>query len=257
MQEFTRDLRKGLKDTWLRFANVHLRNSGNEFLERFAAYLEEGYKNTEQNDCIFREPSWATKQQSLLMKTLAFEDLRLPSMQDKGYALIGKTDFDKLEFIKNYFKARGLSEFAEKRTGGHFVVVDCSRVKRYDSFIRILEKNKDVPYVIFDHCDSLLKHDYVLQAIKILAEASEHSFYSGLSIISRDGDVKNFKTESYYIFLGEENTLPIAVEKEISKGLGESAYNHFYAFVHYCVHVYDFDKGERYYGHEVIHQRRI
>jgi hypothetical protein len=103
----------------------------------------------------------------------------------------------------------------------------------------------DAAVVIFDNSDSLLKHDEVLQAFKHLSEGCH-----GLTVITKSDEAVNFETDSSFVFLGEENTLHIAVERQVLKGLGASAYNHFDAFIHY-IHVYDFDKGERYYGRDV------
>jgi CRISPR/Cas system Type II protein with McrA/HNH and RuvC-like nuclease domain len=97
----------------------------------------------------------------------------------------------------------------------------------------------------------LLRHDSTLQAFKHLIEASNNQgLYSGLSIITKNDEVVNFKTDSSFVFLGEENTLHFAVEDRVPKGLEVSAYNHFETFLRY-INVYDFDKGERYYGHDV------
>jgi hypothetical protein len=230
---------------WLELVSGYLRDSDSEFLRSFSDYLEEGYKGQEQADYAFKEPSWSTKQQFLLKKMLDFEAFRLTPMQTKGCALIGKTDFDKLEFIKAYFKVLGLSEFAGNETEFRYAVVGCSGIKGYGDLIKSLVKNQDTAYVIFDNCDSLLKHDEALIAFKQLSED-----YSGLTLITKNKETINFKTDSFFVFLGEENTLHIAVEKQIRKGLGASAYNHLDAFIHY-IHVYDFDKGERYYGYNV------
>jgi hypothetical protein len=196
-------------------------------------------------DYVFHEPSWATEQQILLKKMLDFEAFRPPSRQTKGCALIGKTDFSKLEFVKNYFTACGLSETANNETDGCYAVVDCSGIKGYGGLIKTLVENQNTAYVVFDNCDSLLKHDEVLQAFKHLAEE-----YPGLTLITKNDETVNFKTDSSFVFLGEENTLRLAVERQVLNGNGASAYNHFNAFFHY-IHVYDFNKGERYFGHDV------
>jgi hypothetical protein len=163
-------------------------------------------------------------------------------MRVKGCALIGKTDFSKRDFIKNYFKACGLSEFTNEETAGRYAIVDCFNIKEYDDLIRALSKTQDVTYVIFDNCDSLFKHDGVLQAFKQLCEDCP-----GITLITKNDESVNFKTDSSFVFLGEKNTLHIAVEKQNPNGLEASVYNHFHAFIHF-IHVYDFDKGERYLG---------
>jgi hypothetical protein len=238
--------RKRQRDIWLKFARGYLEGSNNDFLEGFCDFLKKGYKDSDKADYIFNESSWATKQQVLLKEMLDFEAFRIPSMQAKGCALIGKTDFSKLEFIKNYLTICGLSEFTGDETIDRYAIVDCSGIKGYNGLLKPLIKNQDAAYVIFNNCDSLLKHDDALQAFKQLSEE-----YPGFTIITKNGESINFRTDSSFIFLGEENTLHIAVEKQIIRGFGASAYNHFDAFIHY-IHVYDFDKGERYYGHNVV-----
>jgi hypothetical protein len=244
-KNFARDLRRRQKETWLELAGSYLRDSNNEFLKNFGAYLEGGYRDSEQTDGVFNKLPWATNQQIVLKEMLDFEAFRLPSMQAKGFALIGKANFDKLEFIKKYFEVRGLSEFAGDDTAGCYAVVNCSDIKGYNGLIKTLVENQDVSYVVFDNCDSLLKHDDALRTFKQLAED-----FPGITIITKNDDSVNFKTDSSFIFLGEENTLHIVVEKQALKGNGASAYNHLNAFVHY-IHVYDFDKGERYLGNNV------
>jgi hypothetical protein len=244
-KDFVRGFRKGEKERWLRLADNYLRNSGNVFLEDFCGFLEEGYKDSEQAGYAFNKPTWATNQQLLLKYMLDFEYFRLPSMRVKGCALIGKTDFNKLKLIKEYFEACGLSEFTGDEIAGRYAVVDCSGVKGYNGLVKSLVKNQDVAYVIFDKCDSLLMHDGVLQAFKQFSEDRP-----GITLITKNDEAVNFETDSSFVFLGEENTLRIAVEKQDLKGLGASAYNHFAAFIRH-IHVYDFEEGERYYGHDV------
>jgi hypothetical protein len=241
-----KDLRKEQKERWLGLADSYLRNSGNEFLELFCGFLEEGYKDLEQSEYVFKEPSWATEKQIMLKKALDFETFGVLFTQNKGFALIGKTDFNKLEFIKEYFEACGLSKFTGDGTKGHYAVVDCSEIKGYGSLVKSLVKNQEAAYIIFDNCDSLLKHDEVLQAFKQLSEEN-----AGLTVVTKNDETVNFKTDSSFVFLGEENTLHRAVEKKVSNGNEVRAYNHLDAFIH-SIHVYDFDRNERYYGHNVI-----
>jgi len=244
-QNLVSELHRRQKEIWLKFADGYLCNSSNDFLKSFGSYLKEGYRDAEKSDNVFVESTWATKQHDILKHMLDFEAFTLSSKQAKGCALIGKSDFNKLEFIKNYFSTRSLFEFTGEETAGHYVVVDCLNIKGYNGLIKELVKNHDVAYIVFDNCDSLLKHDKAVQVFKHLSED-----YPGLTIITKNNEAVNFKTESFFVFLGEENTLSIAVEKQILKGNGVSAYWHLNAFIHY-VHVYDFNKGELYLGHDV------
>jgi hypothetical protein len=244
-EDFSRDYRERQKGIWFKFVESYLKESSDEFLRRFSKFIKEGYEDSENTEFKFNEPVGATSHQTMLKDAFDFDVLRLPSMQNKGFAFIGKTSFDKLDFIKNYFAVCGLSEFTGDEVEGRYAVVNCSELKGYNSLVKALVKNQDVAYVIFDNCDSLLKHDGALQAFKQLSEDN-----IGLTFITKNDETVNFKTDSAFVFLGEENTLHIAVEKQNLKGLGASAYNHFDSFIHH-IHVYDFDKGERYYGHDV------
>jgi hypothetical protein len=244
-EDFSRDYRKRRKDVWLKLAESYLKKSSDEPLRSFFKFIKEGYEGAEDIEFKFNEPAWATPYQTMLIDAFDFEALRLPSMQNKGFALIGKTSFNKLDFVKNYFAVCGLSEFTGDKTEGSYAVVDCSDIKGYNGLVNALVKNQEAVYIIFDNCDSLLKHDGVLQMFKQLSEDK-----IGLTLITQNDEAVNFSTDSAFVFLGEENILHIAVEKQVSKGNGVSAWDHLDAFVH-CIHVYDFDKGEQYYGHNV------
>jgi hypothetical protein len=244
-EDFSIDYRKRQRGTWLKLAESYLQGSSDEFLRYFSKFIKEGYEYSENTGFKFNEPIWATPCQTMIKDAFDFEAFRLPSMQNKGFALIGKTSFNKLDFVKNYFSVCDLSEFTGDETEGRYAVVDCSDIKGPNSLIKSLVKNQDVSYVIFDKCDSLLKHDGSLQVIKNLSED-----FPGLTLLTKNGEMVNFKTNSSFIFIGEENTMRIAVEKQVSKGLGASARNHLDAFVHY-IHVYDLNKGDQYFGHDV------
>jgi hypothetical protein len=244
--DFTKSLRVKQREVWLKLANDRLRGSDDDFLKGFCRYLREGYKDSKQADAFFKKPVWATEQQNLLKEMLDSADFSLiQSTRVKGYALIGKTSFNKLEFIKNYFAACGLTEFAGGEANERYAVVDCSRVKGYISLLKALVKYQDAAYMVFNNCESILKHDGALQAFKQLSEVP-----SGITIAGKNDETVNFTTDSFLVFLGKENTLHAAVEKQIPKGLGDSAYSHLAAFIR-CIHVYDFEKGERYYGHDI------
>jgi hypothetical protein len=243
--DFIKILRVKQREVWLKLADSYLANSDDEFLKGFYGYIKEGYKDSEQTDAHFNAPAKAAKQQRLIKDMLDFEVFKPLSSRVKGYALVGRTSFSKLEFIRNYFSASGLTESAGSKTGGHYAVVDCSGIKGYKGLLKALAKYRDADYTVFDNCGSLLKQDGALQVFKQLSEICP-----GLTIIGKNDETVNFTTDSFFVFLGKENTLHTAVERQIPKGLGDSAYNHLDAFLHY-IHVYDFDKGERYYGHDI------
>jgi hypothetical protein len=243
--DFIKRLRIKQREVWLKLADEYLCNSDDDFLKSFCRYLREGHKDSEQSDAFFKNPVWATKQQILLKNMLDFEAYNtIPSTQVKGYALVGKTSFNKLEFIRNYFTACGLTEFTGSEAKGHYAVVDCSRVKGYGGLIKTLVKYQYAVYTVFNNCEAILKHDGALQTFKQLSEDPP-----GIMITKKNNETVNFATDSFFVFLGKENTLRAAVAKK-HKGDGNSAYNHLAAFIRH-IHVYDFEKGERYYGHDI------
>jgi hypothetical protein len=216
-EDFLRDYRDRQRGIWLKLAESYLKGSGDKLLRRFYKFIKEGYENLENAEFKFKEPVWAISYQTMLKDAFDFDTLSLPSMQNKGFALIGKTSFNKLDFIKNYFSVCGLSEFTGEETEGRYAVVDCSDIKGHNGLIKSLMKNQDVAYIIFDKCDPLLKHDEVLQTFKQLYEEK-----AGVTVITKNDEAVNFKPDSAFIFLGEENTLHIAVENQTLKGLGQA-----------------------------------
>jgi hypothetical protein len=241
--DFSLEYRKRQKEIWFKLAKSYLMMSDNEFLRQFSKFIEEGY--SKKAEFIFDAPEWATPYQTMIKDAFDFEVLRLSSMQNKGFALIGKTDFDKLEFITKYFLVCGISEFTGGDAGSRYAVIDCSDIKGRNGLLEALVKTQNVSYVVFNNCGSLLKHDSALRTFKHLLDG-----YFGLTLITKDNKTVVLKTNSSFIFLGEENTLRIAVEKQALKGDDAGAYNRMDAFVHH-IHVYDFDKGERYRGQDV------
>jgi hypothetical protein len=247
--DFIKSLRVKQREIWLKLADGYLCGSDDDFLKGFCRYLREGYKDSEQSGAFFKKPVWATEQQNLLKEMLDFEAFDLlysaETMRTKGYALVGKSSFNKLEFIRNYFAACGLTEFNCSKSGGHYAIVDCFGIKGHRILLNTLVRYRNAAYIVFDNCESLLNRDGTLQAFKQLSE-----YPPGITIIKKNYETVNFTTDSFFVFLGKENTLHTAVEKQIPRGLGDTAYNHLAAFIRH-IHVYDFEKGERYYGHDV------
>jgi hypothetical protein len=161
------------------------------------------------------------------------------SFSNKGCALLGKTLFDKLDFTRAFLESHGASEYA---------VINCvgkaGKLKRDGMLISLIRKYKDVPFVIFNNCDDLLGKEDYLVTFKHLSE-----YNRTITFLADEGDPAdaNFSVKSWYIFLGNESRIHEAFEKAKS-GLRSGVQAHIDAFLTH-IHVYDFDKGSRYYGH--------
>jgi hypothetical protein len=135
----------------------------------------------------------------------------------RGCALLGKTSFDKMEAVQNF-----LSE-----QGRRFVVVDClNEAGDADSLTKVAKRYQNTPYVIFNHCESILGRDDIIKVFAHLLDADEYPIL--------------FPTESFYVFIGDKNTL--------GQGANGENPDHIDSFCTF-VNCYDFDKDERYMGH--------
>jgi nitrate reductase NapAB chaperone NapD len=146
----------------------------------------------------------------------------------RGCALMGKTPFDKLETVQNFLLERGFAEFdGEDKPGGRFVVVDCLKeAQDADSVTKTAERYRNVPYVIFNHCEGILCRDDVLKVFAHLLDPDEYDIW--------------FPTESFYVFISEKSTIP----KESNYLAGSHEEDHIASFRNF-VSCYDFDKKEQ------------
>jgi hypothetical protein len=137
----------------------------------------------------------------------------------RGCALLGKTPFDKLKTVQNFL--------LEYEFDGKFIVIDCpNESPDVDSVTKITKRYQNVPYVIFNRCEGILCRDDIIKVFVHLLDADEYSIL--------------FPTESFYVFLGDKNTL--------GQGVNEENPDHIDSFCTF-VNCYDFDKNERYMGH--------
>jgi hypothetical protein len=171
---------------------------------------------------------------------------------NKGCALLGKTPFDKLDFIRAFLENKyGLSEYSDDgSTRKHYAVIDCigkyGKLRRGDTLLDLVREYKDVPFVIFNNCENILKKDDWLVTFKHL---SEHD--RTITFLTDKGDPvdANFSVKSWYILLGNENKIHEAFEKA-KLALRSAVWAHISTFLTH-IHVYDFNKGKRYYGHDL------
>jgi hypothetical protein len=148
-----------------------------------------------------------------------------------GCAFLGKTSFDKLKTVRDFLSGRGFGKFDGKDPkNDKFIVIDCRKeVRDSDSVTKMAEKYQNLPYVIFNHCEDILCRDDVLKAFAHLLDADEY-------------DIR-FPTESFYVFLGDKNTIPRMAGLPAGSYKGDR-------IASFCTYVncYDFDTEKRFMG---------
>jgi hypothetical protein len=147
----------------------------------------------------------------------------------RGCALMGKTPFDKLEAVQTFLSERGFAKFNGKgRTDDKFVVIDCPKeAQDADSITKVSERYQSIPYVIFNNCEGILCRDDILKVFAHLLDSDEYSIL--------------FPTESFYVFIGDKNTLP----QRANFPAGSSEEDHVASFCNF-INCYDFDKEKQY-----------
>jgi hypothetical protein len=138
----------------------------------------------------------------------------------RGCALMGKTPFDKLKTVQDFLLERGCK----------LEVIDCRKEARdADSVTKMAEKYQNTPYLIFNHCENILCRDDVLKVFAHLLDADEYDIW--------------FPTESFYVFLGDKNTIP----RKTDCPAGSYEEDHIASFCTY-INCYDFDAGKQLMG---------
>jgi hypothetical protein len=152
------------------------------------------------------------------------EYLTPPFPRRRGCALLGKTNFFKLEAVKTFLKKQGFAESGgSKEAAECFIIHDCQdKAQRPETITKIVSKYRNTPYVIFNNCGRILKNNDVLRVFA--------------HIIDKDEYMPPFETSSFYIFLANENLLPKANDCPA----GSAFLDHIQSFCSF-VGVYDFD----------------
>jgi hypothetical protein len=137
-----------------------------------------------------------------------------------GCAFLGKSKFDKLDQIKKYLTKWGWNEYSnkEKLSIKNYIVIDCAKEDiNYD----VIKKYKEMPCIIFNNCETYLEN---IEIIKMFAY-----------ILDEDEYTNDFETLSFYVFLGNKNTIPKTVSEYTDS---------------FCTYVtiYDYDEGKIYKG---------
>jgi hypothetical protein len=151
-----------------------------------------------------------------------WDEYLIPWMSTRGCALVGKTGFDKLKAVTDY-----LSGVPAGDSG--WIVADCRETPDADFVTKTAEQYQSVPYVIFNHCECILCRDDVLKVFARLFDADEY-------------DIR-FPTESFYVFLGDKNTIP----QRTGGHAGSREADRIDSFCTY-VKCYDFDTGRQFTG---------
>jgi hypothetical protein len=110
-----------------------------------------------------------------------------------GCAFLGKTAFDKLEQMRKYLSKWGWNEYKDnvELSIKNYVVINCSEKDvNYD----IIKKNKNIPCVILNNCEHILEN---IETIRMFAH-----------LLDEDEYINDFETLSFYVFLGNKNTMP-------------------------------------------------
>jgi hypothetical protein len=149
----------------------------------------------------------------------------------RGCARLGKTAFDKLEAVRGFLSDHGFIELGgQDKTDKGFVVIDCRKeAQDPDAILNIAERHQKIPYVIFNNCGDILRRDDILRGFARLLDSEEYE--------------APFPTESFYVFLGDENV----ISRNVDSSVEDSASDHIASFCHY-IPCYDFDVEEQYSG---------
>ena len=180
--DYAKSFYLALKEEMLNFAEA-LEKTKYDFFNEYSIFL----KNEYNSDRKWEKPD-STWQMKKLETFLSFIWL---TNGIGGYALLGKTEFDKLQIIKTFLLSCGYEEYINgRKTDDHFVVIDCEGKTKKDKTLRnYAEKYKNVHFVIFNNCENIITNEANLLLFK-------HLF----------GEIKEPKT-NFYILLGDENKL--------------------------------------------------
>ena len=221
----------------LRFAQK-LNTLNNKYLKDFSQYLNDGY----HGDRYVDNPNCKDKRMEELHDFIVHIYL-LPKMsqsiQCNGCALLGETPFDKLDFTRAFLENYRGSEYVNDGiTKNRYVIVDCEgKAKKSESILRYAVKYKDVPFVIFNNCENILKNGDVLTLFKGLCDGNRNLSYLGIRSESKDAVFK-----SWYILLGKEDKRYKILEKAPTNSSMQYNIERFGYFIRIC----DFDKGHIY-----------
>jgi hypothetical protein len=135
------------------------------------------------------------------------EEYLMPFGSKRGCALLGKTDFNKLEVVKNFFVQHHITEWNSRdKLDDHFIVHNCQNKVQKSEIVNMVANHRDMPYIIFDNSQRILFDTDIIRMFVNLIDKDE--YFGNYSFINSKGIAESFSTSSFYIFLGNENVLP-------------------------------------------------
>jgi len=128
------------------------------------------------------------------------------SFSIKGCALLGDTPFDKLAFIQAFLEICGDVEYADDGiVKNRYAIYDCEgKMKKPETLESVAVKYKNVPLVIFNNCENILKSEDTLILFKHLTDGNRI-----IPVLNKDkNEFEDVIVKSQYVLLGNEDKLP-------------------------------------------------
>ena len=202
--ELLKEFSEYLKVTYAGDAQIHYKKKPQLVDAEIERLIPEEYRR--ELDTL---PEYHGDQRMLILEDFVEHIHILPktpkSFITKGCALLGETPFDKLDFTRAFLEIYGGVEYADDGiTKNRYSIVDCQgKAKKDFTITASAQKYKNVPFVVFNNCENILKDEYVLVAFKHLIEGNR-------TITTLNTDTNKFEDtvfKSWYILLGDKNNL--------------------------------------------------
>jgi hypothetical protein len=224
-----------LRKNILRFAKK-LDTLDNDFLKEFSQYLQETYEVDKPK--YKSGGDWRMKKLDDFISHVYLLPKAHKIIQYKGCALLGKTPFDKLDFIKAFLENYGGSEYANDGiTHNRYAVLNCEgKAKKAETLERYAGQYNDVPFVIFNNCENILKQEDNLRLFKFLCERDRKLAF----LDTATDEFKDFVAKSWYILLGNENKMHEILEK--ARPAFHDSVSYRINTFDYFIRIFDFDK---------------
>jgi len=223
-----------IRQNMLKFAKK-LETLDNNFLKEFSQYLQEIYKEERRKEKL--NGDWRMDILDDFISNIYLIPKVPKSFQNKGCALLGETPFDKLHFTRFFLENYGGLEYTDdSNTHNRYAVVDCEgKAKKPETLEKYAREYKNVPFVIFNNCENILKQEETLVLFKGLCVDNRK-----ITFEDNDGEFKDYTVKSWYILLGNENKMHEILKKARPEFHESISYriNRF----QYLIHIFDFDK---------------
>ena len=135
-----------------------------------------------------------------------------------------------MELVQTFLEARGDTAYANDGiTKNRYVVVDCQgKAKKPQTLRSLAVKYRNVPFVIFNNCENILKNEETLALFRHLMDGNRR-----ITLLDENGGHEDFEFGSWYILLGSENKMHETLEKTKPdlRGAVEYRINTFQGFI--------------------------